>query len=117
MTPSHDAEPGNSVHMTSSHTSHHRLPQYECKYPLEGDFDVELAEGSRDSPGVRLLVFIVQRFNLLRFLGFAEPCRVVELEELRSKLDEPLGVDGRDLAHVLLGGEHQLVVHDPAATE
>ena len=117
MTPSHDAEPGNSVHMTSSHTSHHRLPQYECKYPLEGDFDVELAEGSRDSPRVRFLVFIVQRFNLLRFLGFAEPRRVVELEELGSELDQPLGIDSGHLAHVLLGGEHQLVVDYPAATE
>ena len=117
MTPPYDAELGNSVHMTSSHTSHHRLPQYECKYPLEGDFDVELAEGARDSPRVRLLVFIVQRFNLLRLLGFAQSRGVVELEELGSELDQPLGVNGGDPAHVLFGGEHQLVVHDPAATE
>mmetsp|Transcript_27535 Transcript_27535/g.59266 ORF Transcript_27535/g.59266 Transcript_27535/m.59266 type:complete len:276 (+) Transcript_27535:374-1201(+) len=38
---------------------------------------------------------------------------VGRLEEAGRKLDEPLGIDGHHLTHVLLGGEHELVVEDP----
>ena len=34
-------------------------------------------------------------------------------EKCRCKLDQPLGVDGGDLSHVLLGGLHHLVEHNP----
>lgn len=40
------------------------------------------------------------------------PARTL-LEELGRELDEPLGVDRHDVAHVLLGREHQLVVEKP----
>ena len=84
-------------------------------FDLESDLDMKLAEGAGNPPRVGLLVLIVQWLDLLLFLGFTEFGRVGEFEELRRKFDEPACVDGRHFAHVLLGGEDELVVHNPAA--
>lgn len=70
-------------------------------------------EGTRDSPGVGLLVAVVQRLQPLLFLLFAEARRVGHFEEGGRELHQPAGVDGGHLPHVLLGGQHQLVIHNP----
>ena len=71
------------------------------------------SEGTRDSPGVGLFVAVVQRLEPLLFLLFAEARRVGHFEEGRRELDQPARVDGGHLPHVLLGGQHQLVIHNP----
>ena len=73
-------------------------------------------EGAGDSPGVGLLVSVVERFQLLQPLLAAETRRVAHSVERRSKLHQPAGVDDGHLPHVLLGGQHQLVVNKPAGT-
>lgn len=72
------------------------------------------SEGAGDPPGVGLLVAVVQRFEALLLLLLAEARGVGHFEEGGSELYEPAGVDGGHLAHVLLGGQDQLVVHHPA---
>ena len=74
---------------------------------------MKLPESPGYPPRIRFLVFIIERLNLLRLLGFAQPGGVIEFEELGREFNEPLGVNGRDLAHVFLGGQDQLVVNDP----
>lgn len=99
------------VHWTSIHsycTQHTRVRQ------LESNFDVKLAEGSRNTPCVRLLVFIIKRLNLLRLLGTTQSRRVSKLEELWCKLDEPFWINCRHFTHVFFGRHYQLVVHHPA---
>ncbi len=71
------------------------------------------SEGTRDSPSVGLFVTVVQRLEALLFLLLAEACGVGHFEEGRWKLHQPARVDGGHLPHVLLGGQHQLVVHNP----
>ena len=84
---------------------------------LESNFDVELAEGSRDTPGVGLLVFVVERLDLLRLLGSTQARWVGELEELWRKLDEPFRIDRRHFTHVFLGRHHQLMVNHPVTDD
>lgn len=71
------------------------------------------SEGAGDSPGVGLLVAVVQRLQALLLLLLAEARGVRHFEEGGRELYEPAGVDGGHLPHVLLGGQDQLVVHDP----
>ena len=71
------------------------------------------SEGPRDSPRVRLLVTVVQRLETLVFLQPAEARGVRHLEEGRSELRQPARVNGGHFTHVLLGGQNQLVVHQP----
>ena len=71
------------------------------------------SEGARDSPGVGLLVSVVQWFQALLLLLLAEARRVGHFEEGRRKLHQPASVNGGHLAHVLLSGQHQLMVHNP----
>lgn len=69
---------------------------------------------SGDSPRVLvLLVLVEQRLDALVFLERRQLGRVGELEEGRRVLDEPLGVDGSHLAHVLLRRLDDLVIDDP----
>ena len=70
-------------------------------------------EGAGDPPGVGLLVAVVQGLEALLFLLLAEACGVGHLEEGRGELHQPAGVDGGHLPHVLLGGQDQLVIHEP----
>lgn len=70
-------------------------------------------EGTRDSPSVGFLVTVVQRLKALLFLLLAEASGVRHFEEGWSKLHQPARVDGGHLTHVLLGGQHQLMVHNP----
>jgi len=84
---------------------------------LESNFDVELAEGSRDTPRVGLLVFVVERLDLLRLLGSTQARWVGELEELWRKLDEPFRIDRRHFTHVFLGRHHQLMVNHPVTDD
>ena len=74
---------------------------------------MELPERPGYPPSIRFLILIIERLNLLRLLGFAQPGGVIEFEELGREFHEPLGVDGGYFAHVLLGGQDQLVVNDP----
>ena len=74
---------------------------------------MELPECPGYPPGVGFLVLVVEGFDLLLLLLLAQLGGVGESEELGGELDQPLGVDGRHLAHVLLGRQHQLVVHHP----
>ena len=69
------------------------------------------AESSRNSPGIGLLVAIVEWLQTLHFLLLAEACGVGDFEESWSKLHQPTGVNCGHLSHVFLCGQHQLVVH------
>ena len=69
--------------------------------------------GAGDTPGIRLLVLVEQRLNPLGLLELGELGWVGEAEEGGRELDQPLGVNGGDLAHVLLGGLDHLVEDDP----
>ena len=55
----------------------------------------------------------MQRFDPLSLLEFREFGRIGESEKCGSKLDQPLGVDGGDLSHVLFCGLDNLVEDDP----
>ena len=90
----------------------------DLKLKLHGARRARAREGRRSStlaetPRVGIVVPVVQRFDLFSLLSLAQMSRIAELEEARGELDEPLGVDGAHLAHVLLGGEDELVVDDP----
>lgn len=68
---------------------------------------------SRDTPRVRLFVLVEQRLDALLLLHLRQTRRVAELEELRRVLDQPFRIDDAHLSHVLLRGEHQLVIAQP----
>jgi len=80
---------------------------------LESNFDVKLAEGSRDTPRIRLLIFIIQWLDLLCFLGTTQSRRIGKLEELWRKLDEPFWINCRHFTHVFFGRHHQLMIDHP----
>ena len=65
------------------------------------------------APGHGVIVAVIEGLNALLALAPAELLVVRGLEEARGQLDEPLGIDGAHLTHVLLAGQHQLVVDDP----
>lgn len=54
----------------------------------------------------------MQRRNPLRLLPLAQPIARRHLEERRRRLHQPLGLDGADNMHVLLGRLDERVVHD-----
>lgn len=89
------------------------LVAVKSEQPLKCNFGMELSESPGNTPGVGLLVFVVERLNLLLLLLFAEFSWVRMFEELGSKLHQPLGVDGCHFPHVFLGCQHQLVVDHP----
>ena len=60
-----------------------------------------------------LLVLVEERLDPLVLLERGQLGRVGELEEGRRVLDQPLRVDGRHLAHVLLRRLNDLVINDP----
>lgn len=69
---------------------------------------------SRNSPCVFVFfVFVEQWFDSLILLEVGQLGRIWKLEECRRILNQPLWIDGRDLAHVFLGGLHHLVVDNP----
>src|SRR5699024_6202653 len=68
---------------------------------------------TRNTPCIRLLVLVVQRLETQLFLVLRQFDRVGEMEKAGRKLDQPTRVDGGGLAHVFLGGEHNLVVDNP----
>lgn len=70
-------------------------------------------EGAGDSPGIGFLVAVVQRLEALLFLLLAETSGVRHFKESRRKLHQPAGVNGGHLPHVLLCGQHQLMVNNP----
>jgi hypothetical protein len=74
---------------------------------------LSLASPLAQPPRVRWIVTIKQRLDLLLLLRLAQLRWVALLIIIWSQLDEPLGVDHEHVAHVLLGGEDQLVVDDP----
>ena len=82
-------------------------------YKLESNFCMEFPKRSRNSPGVRFFIFVIQRFNLLLFLLLAEFGRVGEFEEFRSKLYQPFWVHCCHFSHVFFGCKHQLVIDNP----
>lgn len=71
------------------------------------------SEGAGYPPSVGFLISVVQRLEALLFLLLAEARGVGHFEKGRRKLYQPARVNGGHLPHVLLGGQHQLVVHDP----
>lgn len=75
------------------------------------------SEGTRDSPSVGFLVTVVQRLQALLFLLLAEASGVRHFEEGWRELHQPARVNGGHLSHVLLGGQHQLVIHNPGNTK
>lgn len=79
----------------------------------EGDFCVKFLESSRYSPRVWILVFVVQRLDLLLFLLLAEFRGVAEAEKIWGKLDQPLWINGRDFSHVFLGRQNEFMVDNP----
>lgn len=96
-----------TMHLPSSSLSKHFC------FPFVTSHTSTPSEGTRDSPGIGFLVAVVQRLQALLFLLLAEACGVGHFEEGGRKLHQPAGIDGGHLPHVLLGGQHQLVVHDP----
>lgn len=49
--------------------------------------------GSRDSPGVRFLVFVIQRLKSKVLLVLGQLCRIGKAEEGIGKFDEPFRID------------------------
>ena len=74
---------------------------------------VYLSSTFGETPRVGIVVSIVEGLNLFALFAFAHVTGIAHLEETRGELDEPFWVDGAHLSHVLLGGEHELVVDDP----
>lgn len=74
-------------------------------------------EGAGDSPGVWFLVSVVQRLEALLLLLLAEAGGIGDFEESGREFNKPAGIDGRYFPHILLGGQHQLVVHNPVKRE
>lgn len=96
------------LHLTSSSLSKHL-----CFVFVKSNVSAP-SESTRDSPSIGFLIAIVQRLEALLFLLLAEACGVRHFEEGRWKLHQPARIDGCHLPHVLLGSQHQLVVHNPA---
>lgn len=71
------------------------------------------SEGSGDSPGIWFLVTVVEGLQPLLFLLLAEACGIRHFEESWSELYKPPRVNGGYLPHVLLSGQHKLMVHHP----
>lgn len=71
------------------------------------------SEGAGYSPSVGFLVTVVERFQFLLPLLLAKACGVTNPVESWCKLHQPARVDSGHLPHVLLGGQHQLMVHKP----
>ena len=69
--------------------------------------------GAECTPGHGVIVAVVEGLNALLALAATELLVVGRLEEARRQLDKPLGIYGAHLAHVLLAGQHKLVVDDP----
>lgn len=93
----------------SVHNVFNVLPaaQLHCKCVLAP------AESSGNSPGIGLLVSVVERLETLLFLLFAEASRVGYFEEGWRELHQPAWVDCRHLSHILFGGQHQFMVYHP----
>ena len=56
---------------------------------------------------------VVQWLHSLLSLPLAELSGICKLEEGWCKLHQPLGVNGRSLPHVFLGGKDELMVDHP----
>ena len=80
---------------------------------LEGDLDVEFAWNAGDTPGILLLVFVIERLDAHRLLDLREFGGVPELEEFRCVFHQPPRVYCGNLTHVLLRCHHQFVVDHP----
>ena len=88
----------------------------EVKIARLAEFSGRIVVGfleTRNSPFVGILVLVEERLDLLLLLVLGEFCRISELEKRGRKLDKPLGVNGAHLTHILLGGEHELVIDKP----
>lgn len=102
-----------SLRITSTNSPPKMYPTKQHGRPSECDLGVKFLESPRDSPGVGVFILVVQGFDFLLFLLLAEFGGVAEPEKVRGEFDEPLGINGRDLSHVFLGGQHQLMVDNP----
>lgn len=71
------------------------------------------SEGSGYSPGIWFLVAVVEGLQPLLFLLLAEACGIRDFEESWRKFYKPPRVNGGHLPHVLLGGQHKLMIHHP----
>ncbi len=71
------------------------------------------SEGSGYSPSIWFLVAVVKGLQPLLFLLFAEACGIRDFEESWRKFYKPPRVNGGHLPHVLLGGQHKLMIHHP----
>ena len=71
------------------------------------------AASARGAPSVRILVPVEQRFQLLLALPLADLLRIAFFEVFGSYLEEPFGVDGAHLPHILFSGLDKLMVDDP----
>lgn len=59
------------------------------------------------------MVSVIEWLDALLPLALAHLCWVGSLEKPRRQLHQPLGIDNRDLTHVLLRRHHELVIDDP----
>lgn len=71
------------------------------------------SEGSGYSPSIWFLVAVIKGLQPLLFLLFAEACGIRDFEESWRKFYKPPRVNGGHLPHVLLGGQHKLMIHHP----
>ena len=68
---------------------------------------------SAESPRIWILVPIMEWFQPLLPLPFADRLLINLLEVLWGDFEQPFWLNGQHLSHVLLGGHHQLVVDHP----
>jgi hypothetical protein len=72
-----------------------------------------LTSFARQSPGVRVIVLVMQGFDLHVLPMPRNGVAVCVFEEPGRKLWQPPGVDCKDLPHVLLGRKNQIVMQSP----
>ena len=65
------------------------------------------------TPGVRLVISVIEWFNTFLTLALTHLCRICDFEESRCQFNEPLGVCNSYLTHVLFCCHDELVVDDP----
>mmetsp|Transcript_34510 Transcript_34510/g.90808 ORF Transcript_34510/g.90808 Transcript_34510/m.90808 type:complete len:344 (-) Transcript_34510:93-1124(-) len=90
-----------------------RLPRWHARPRLKWAAAALSAAALGEPPCVGVVEAIVERLDALLPLALGELLRVGLLEEARRELEEPFGLDGDDLAHVLLCGKHEFVIDEP----
>lgn len=104
---------GVSVSQDTGNSAGVPVPQTQNQAESRRERSSSPPERARYPPGVGLLVAVVQGLQPLLLLLLAQLGWIRNLEESWGKLHQPARIDGCHLPHVLLGGQHQFVIHHP----